>query len=74
MAKQTITALHTEIGANGNQVRILSSRDGSSTDNLLCDGRGEYPSRVRWVVVTHSDNVATQVASIRTGLSAAGTS
>tara|TARA_R110000744_G_scaffold26147_11_gene64522 strand:- start:2300 stop:2524 length:225 start_codon:yes stop_codon:yes gene_type:complete len=74
MAKQTVQALHEEIGDNGNQVRIFDSRDGASSDNHLCDGRGEYPGLIRWVTVTHADSVADQVADIRAGLAAAGTS
>jgi len=74
MAKQTIDQLHAEMGLNGNFTRILSSRDGSSTDMVLVDGRNEYPGRVRWCLITHSGNVAAQVAEIDVIMGAAGTS
>ena len=74
MAKQTIDQIHAEIGLNGNFMRVLSSRDGSTTDNLLVDGRAQYPGRVRWGIVTHSGSVSDQVAEIDAFMVAAGTS
>ena len=74
MAKQTIQQLHTEIGVNGNFMKILASRDGSTTDNLLVSGGAKYPGRVRWGIVTQSGSVTAQVAEIDAFMAAAGTS
>ncbi len=74
MAKQTIQQLHTEIGVNGDEMKILRSADGSTTDAVLVHGGNKYPGLVRWVTLTHSDNVATQVAAMDTAMAAMGTS
>ena len=74
MAKQTTDQLHAEIGLNGNFMRITSTRDGSTTDMVLVQGRNSYPGRQRWCLITHSGNVAAQVAEIDAIMGAAGTS
>ena len=74
MAKQTIQQLHTEIGVNRDEMRILRSVDGSTTDAVLVHGGNLYPGLVRWSTITHSDNVTTQVAAMTTTMAAAGTS